>query len=131
MTEPKEAPSALETRAAQLAQMQPQQLLAYIAALMETVLQTQVTFSKAVMDALGKEIRVTGAVTIKDNDWLPLKVEVENYPLEVKISNEKVAVEVKNEVKIDADSISPLHVEVTNSPLDVEVTNTPLEVVKY
>lgn len=115
--------SDLEKRSAQLAAMPPQQLLGYIAALMEVLLRAQTSNSKVVLEALAQGIKITGEVKV--DDVLPLKVEVENaYPIKVEIENDPlepvtvVVKEIEQEVKV----------EVSNLPISVEVSNTPLEV---
>lgn len=110
--------SDLNLRAKQLGNMQPQQLLAYIAALLES----QIAQSKAILNLLAHDLKVTGTVKV-ETDVFPLKVEVDDtHPLEVEVRN-TVEVEVKNydpiEVKVDNSSFEPLRVQVTNTPLEV------------
>ncbi len=107
MTEAVSQKSILEKRATELSTMPPQQLLGYIAAILEVLLERQAHTSSEILGLLLTGVVVSGSVSI-DNT---VSVKVENIsPVHVEVDN-KVAVEVNDGI--------PLQVEVTNTPLEV------------
>jgi len=112
--------------------MSSQQLLGYIAALMELMLQTQ----RADSAFLRKSLLDGDGIHVYADDQFPLKVEISNPdPVEVQVKNGS-----NDPLPVKSEEYDPLHVAIVkvelddfrlSSPIPVEVTNTPLEVTKY
>jgi len=92
--------SQINKRAALLATMSPQQILGYIAALMEISIHTQDNFFESITEHLSKGINITGNVEI-DNTSLDVNVVgVEKY-----VTVDVNVVGVENHVTVDVNHV--------------------------